>query len=160
MNGRSVMAAGLAGALMVALAAPAQAAMTGAGLNAPVGAPLLQLAQFGFPNPLDFMLGGRNYCWYDDGWRGPGWYWCGYGSRYGYGWGGGEGFNGWREHRYERDWHGHGGGGGGGRHDHGGTHGGGMHGGGGHGGGGHGGGGHGGGGHGGDGHGGGGHQHP
>ena len=26
-----------------------------------------------------FIFGGRNYCWYDDGWRGPGWYWCGNG---------------------------------------------------------------------------------
>lgn len=24
-----------------------------------------------------FIYGGRNYCWYDDGWRGPGYYWCG-----------------------------------------------------------------------------------
>ena len=24
-----------------------------------------------------FMWGGRRYCWYDDGWHGPGWYWCG-----------------------------------------------------------------------------------
>ena len=25
-----------------------------------------------------FFLGGQNYCWYDDGWHGPGFYWCGY----------------------------------------------------------------------------------
>lgn len=51
-----------------------------------------------------FGFGGREYCWYDECWRGPGWYWCGYGHRYGAGWGGGEGFQGWGERRYERDW--------------------------------------------------------
>jgi hypothetical protein len=25
-----------------------------------------------------FVYGGRQYCWYDNGWRGPGFYWCGY----------------------------------------------------------------------------------
>jgi hypothetical protein len=88
-----------------------------------------------------FIFGGRNYCWYDDGWRGPGWYWCGYANRSGLGWGGGGGWHGWRR----------GGGGGHGGGGHGGVFrpGGGGHGGGGHGGafrpgGGHGGGGHGG----------------
>ena len=36
-----------------------------------------------------FFYGGRDYCWYDDGWRGPGFYWCGYAWRRGLGWGGG-----------------------------------------------------------------------
>src|ERR1700678_2805685 len=75
-----------------------------------------------------FFFGGRNYCWYDDGWRGPGFYWCGYAYRNRLGWGGGGGWRGW-----------HGGGGG---HFHGGGGGGHGGGGGGHGGGGHGGGGH------------------
>jgi hypothetical protein len=103
-----------------------------------------------------FFFGGQNYCWYDAGWRGPGWYWCGYAYRTGLGWGGGDGFRGWRR----GGGGGHGGGGHGGAMPHGGAHfggggahfggGGGAHfGGGGHGGGGHGGGGHGGGGHGG-----------
>src|SRR3569623_3206065 len=43
-----------------------------------------------------YYWGGRRYCWYFDGWRGPGLYWCGYGARYGYGWGGGYGWHGWR----------------------------------------------------------------
>ncbi len=43
-----------------------------------------------------FLFGGRQHCWYADGWNGPGWYWCGYRHRRGHGWGGGEGFNGWR----------------------------------------------------------------
>lgn len=42
-----------------------------------------------------FFFGGHNYCWYPDGWHGPGWYWCGYGAREGMGWGGGEGWHGW-----------------------------------------------------------------
>jgi hypothetical protein len=51
-----------------------------------------------------FFFGGRNYCWYDNGWQGPGFYWCGYAFRTGLGWGGGAGWHGWRR-----------GGGGGGR---------------------------------------------
>jgi hypothetical protein len=43
-----------------------------------------------------FFFGGQNYCWYDSGWRGPGFYWCGYAWRRGYGWGGGYGWHGWR----------------------------------------------------------------
>jgi hypothetical protein len=42
-----------------------------------------------------FFFGGQNYCWYDDGWRGPGFYWCGYAWRRGFGWGGGVGWHGW-----------------------------------------------------------------
>ena len=43
-----------------------------------------------------YYLNGREYCWYDEGWPGPGWYWCGYAWRRGYGWGGGWGWNNWR----------------------------------------------------------------
>jgi len=43
-----------------------------------------------------FVWLGRQYCWYDDGWQGPGWYWCGYVFRRGLGWGGGYGWHGWR----------------------------------------------------------------
>jgi len=49
--------------------------------------------------PIDevqFFWGGRNYCWYPLGWRGPGWYWCGYAGRPGLGWGGPDGWRGWR----------------------------------------------------------------
>ncbi len=42
-----------------------------------------------------YFWGGHNYCWYDGGWQGPGWYWCGYADRRGFGWGGREGFRGW-----------------------------------------------------------------
>jgi hypothetical protein len=43
-----------------------------------------------------YVFEGRRHCWYARGWHGPGWYWCGYGSRKGRGWGGEEGWNGWR----------------------------------------------------------------
>jgi hypothetical protein len=51
---------------------------------------------------------GRQYCWYPNGWRGPGYYWCGYASRRGFGWGGPAGWNGWRYDRGfrgDRGWH-------------------------------------------------------
>jgi hypothetical protein len=43
-----------------------------------------------------YIHGGYSYCWYDAGWRGPGWYRCGYALRRGLGWGGAVGWNGWR----------------------------------------------------------------
>jgi hypothetical protein len=42
-----------------------------------------------------YVWGGRRYCWYDDGWNGPGWYWCGRYLTPGFGWGGGVGWRGW-----------------------------------------------------------------
>jgi hypothetical protein len=45
---------------------------------------------------VQFRWGGNDYCWYDAGWRGPGWYWCGYAYRSGLGWGGPIGWNNWR----------------------------------------------------------------
>jgi hypothetical protein len=94
------------------------------------------------PPALDRVLyvwGGHRYCWYDGGWHGPGYYWCGYRWRSGYGWGGGYGWRGWvggHPYGYYRGgpgFHGgrlgfHGGGGHGGGHHgaggHGGRHGG------------------------------------
>ena len=55
-------------------------------------------------HPVQFYIyGGRHWCWYDDAWNGPGYYWCGYPWDEGIGWGGGFGWHGWRG--------GHGGGG-------------------------------------------------
>jgi hypothetical protein len=68
-------------------AAPAQALSLPAGLAAPSD---VQDAQF--------VFGGRNYCFYPNGWNGPGFYWCGYAWRRGFGWGGGRGWHGW-DHR-------------------------------------------------------------
>lgn len=58
-------------------------------------------ALFGAPGALDaavdelavihqaqYVYGGRRYCYYENGWRGPGWYWCGYGARVGVGYAG------------------------------------------------------------------------
>ncbi len=51
------------------------------------------------PSPIQdiqyFVYGGRRYCFYPDGWRGPGYYWCGYAWRPGIGWGGPLGWRGW-----------------------------------------------------------------
>jgi hypothetical protein len=47
-----------------------------------------------------YVYGGRRFCWYYDGWSGPGWYWCGYAWRRGYGWGGPFGWRGWRWHAW------------------------------------------------------------
>ena len=52
---------------------------------------------------VQYIWGGYNYCWYDDAWNGPGWYWCGYAFNNGYGWGGGYGWHNWRGgHAYYR----------------------------------------------------------
>lgn len=47
---------------------------------------------------VDYSFGGHRYCWYDGGWHGRGWYWCGYADakHKGSGWGGEEGFHGWK----------------------------------------------------------------
>ena len=42
-----------------------------------------------------YWYDGHQYCWYDIGWRGPGWYWCGYGLNNGIGWGGPIGWHFW-----------------------------------------------------------------
>ncbi len=116
------------------------------GVYTPGDQPLFEQAQL-------FLWGGRNYCWYDFGWHGPGYYWCGYARRRGYGWGGPVGWHGWGHGRGYRGGYGysHGGYRGGGYHHAGGHYGGGgrghagggFRGGAGHGGGGHRGGGHG-----------------
>ena len=49
-----------------------------------------------------YVWGGRHYCWYYEGWHGPGWYWCGYHHRRGLGWGGPEGWQGWRHEERRR----------------------------------------------------------
>jgi hypothetical protein len=60
--------------------------------------PVDRFTPMAVPSDLEqaqFIYGGRNYCWYDDGWHGPGYYWCGYAFRRGLGWGGGAGWHGW-----------------------------------------------------------------
>jgi hypothetical protein len=69
-------------------------------------------------DPVQYFWAGHNYCWYYNGWNGPGWYWCGYPWRRGFGWGGPYGWHGWRGgghyyghgghyHGHEDGWHGH-----------------------------------------------------
>ena len=45
---------------------------------------------------VQFFWNGYDYCWYDDGWNGPGWYRCGMYLQSGIGWGGGYGWHNWR----------------------------------------------------------------
>jgi hypothetical protein len=47
-----------------------------------------------------YVYGGRNYCFYDDGWKGTGWYWCGHAWSNGVGWGGAYGWRGWTHAGY------------------------------------------------------------
>jgi hypothetical protein len=51
---------------------------------------------------------GRRYCFYFDGWHGPGWYRCGFAWRRGLGWGGVYGWNSWSYGPWERRHHRHG----------------------------------------------------
>ncbi len=62
--------------------------------NAAMGGALPATQILPIENAQFFFLG-HNFCWYDGGWQGPGWYWCGYAWNNGYGWGGGEGWHGW-----------------------------------------------------------------
>jgi hypothetical protein len=68
---------------------------------APIGPPDGLSAALGSLNIIEkaqvFVWQGRRYCWYDDGWQGPGFYRCGYAKRHGLGWGGGAGWHGWRQ---------------------------------------------------------------
>ena len=50
----------------------------------------------------------RRYCFYFDGWHGPGWYRCGFAWRQGIGWGGVYGWNSWSYGPWERRHHRHG----------------------------------------------------
>src|SRR3954452_15781995 len=72
-----------AGAMMIGGRAQAAALPGADGLRAAIDTSALT------ENVQLYVFGGRNYCWYDDGWNGPGWYWCGYRYRSGFGWGGG-----------------------------------------------------------------------
>jgi hypothetical protein len=42
-----------------------------------------------------YVVDGRRYCFYFEGWRGPGWYRCGFAWRRGLGWGGVYGWRSW-----------------------------------------------------------------
>lgn len=87
-------------AMILAAALGGGTVMTNAAQAAPVAGLDNVAAGIGLVEQSQFIIGGRNYCWYDRGWHGPGWYWCGYAWRRGFGWGGPRGWHGWV-------WHGH-----------------------------------------------------
>ena len=37
------------------------------------------------PTLAQFVYSGHQYCWYGNGWKGAGFYWCGYAWRHGFG---------------------------------------------------------------------------
>jgi hypothetical protein len=83
----------MAAASAVLVAAPLASAQT-----APDGRIIFGVEAVGAPAPVQdvqFLFGGHNYCWYPVGWRGAGYYWCGYANRRGLGWGGPVGWHGW-----------------------------------------------------------------
>ncbi|MGH7734608.1 MAG: hypothetical protein ACREOE_13145 [Gemmatimonadales bacterium] len=94
---KSLLAAVAALTVSLPLAAAADPAASGQliyGVGRMDQAPPLVEAQYAW--------GGRQYCWYWNGWHGSGWYWCGYAFRRGFGWGGAEGWRNWNH-----DWRGH-----------------------------------------------------
>ncbi|MDB5644271.1 MAG: uncharacterized protein JWN07_3588 [Hyphomicrobiales bacterium] len=56
---------------------------------------LAGVQDFNLTQDVQYSYGGRRYCFYPNGWRGPGFYWCGYNFRRGLGWGGPSGWRGW-----------------------------------------------------------------
>jgi len=79
-------------ATLIGAATMTTAQATPAGLSARLGDAAIDLNMV---ENAQYIYGGRRYCWYLNGWRGPGWYWCGYAFRRGLGWGGGAGWHGW-----------------------------------------------------------------
>lgn len=73
---------------------------------APTGQSLGLRAADDAQNPIldvQYLWDGYEYCWYDFGWRGPGWYVCDYGPWVtGYWWGGPRGWRGWSVARGRR----------------------------------------------------------
>jgi hypothetical protein len=90
MSGKFARTIALTAAMGLGAASAAQAAIGDGVLGA--RGPLTSATQI---ENAQFIFGGRNYCWYENGWQGPGWYWCGYAFRTGFGFGGGAGWHGW-----------------------------------------------------------------
>jgi hypothetical protein len=66
-----------------------------AGAMPPGGSGKAALAHIDLVAQAQYSYEGKDYCWYDDGWNGPGWYVCGQYTVRGVGWGGGAGWHGW-----------------------------------------------------------------
>lgn len=87
--------------LAVAAALGAGALMSGTAQAAPAGLAAHLNAvgvELNVVEKTQYYFGGRRYCFYEDGWNGPGWYWCGYRLRRGLGFGGGHGWHNWHYH--------------------------------------------------------------
>ena len=85
--------------LVVALAATAAVVIGGNARAASMSAPAAMRTaadSLKITENVQFFWSGHNYCWYDDGWNGPGWYWCDMYLQSGIGWGGGYGGHHWR----------------------------------------------------------------
>ena len=85
--------------LVVALAATAAVVVSGnAGATSMSAPAAIRTAadSLNMTENVQFFWSGHDYCWYDDGWNGPGWYWCDMYLQSGIGWGGGYGWHHWR----------------------------------------------------------------
>src|SRR5271166_4999869 len=85
--------------LVVALAAAAAVMLGGHAEAASMSMPTAMrtaVDRLQMTENVQFVWGDHSYCWYDDGWNGPGWYWCGSYLARGTGWGGGYGWHHWR----------------------------------------------------------------
>jgi hypothetical protein len=85
----------IATAIVFVAGAPIMGASVGATPILSPGATRAAADNVNIVESVQFIWLGRDYCWYDDGWQGPGWYWCGYEFRRGLGWGGGYGWHNW-----------------------------------------------------------------
>jgi len=86
--------------LFAAALSLASLAIPGAPAQAMPRDPLTGLVTSPIEDVQYYVHGGRRYCFYPDGWRGPGYYWCGYAWRRGFGWGGPMGWRGWGGYAY------------------------------------------------------------
>ncbi|HUI96266.1 MAG TPA: ricin-type beta-trefoil lectin domain protein [Xanthobacteraceae bacterium] len=102
-----------------AIASPDGLCVTVDGATIGEGTPLV-LAQCAELDPQGWVTGkaasaapeyyyytGHQYCWYDGGWHGPGWYWCGENLHVGIGWGGPIGWHWWHHHGHPPHLHPH-----------------------------------------------------
>lgn len=85
-----------AGALLTSAQANAGGFPLNSGLNVAGGDIVEQVAV------RVYVHEGNRYCFYFNGWHGPGWYRCGFAFRRGLGWGGVYGWNDWNYGPYER----------------------------------------------------------
>jgi len=78
------------------LAAATLCLTAGASQAMPLSADALNgAAAMPIENAAVYVYEGNRFCFYNDGWNGPGWYRCGFSSRRGVGWGGVYGWQGW-----------------------------------------------------------------